>query len=147
MIGGARSRPREQLRQQSEERREVNGEHPGNHEHEAGFEHSLAARRAGIEEPDAPSDRDKADKLDKRDRRRQGAAEKVADPSSRTSRSWKLLLPRSTPIMPVLSIVDAPISGGFSHSAMTALPGAAGRGVHSIGCGFHQLARGAEWRA
>ena len=32
----------------------------------------------------------------------------TADPSSRTPRSWKLLLPRSTPIMPVFSMVDAP---------------------------------------
>ena len=50
--------------------------------------------------------------ISSRNRSRDTFFRKAADPSSRTPWSWKLLLPRSTPIMPVFSIVDAPFSCG-----------------------------------
>ena len=72
--------------------------------------------------------------ISSRNRSRDTFIRKAADPSPRAPWSWKLLLPGPTPIMPVFSIVDAPFSCGASHSAIMALSGAAGRGVHSIAC-------------
>ena len=47
-----------------------------------------------------------------RNRSRDTFLRNAADPSSRAPRSWKLLLPRSTPIMLIFFIVDASFSCG-----------------------------------
>ena len=79
--------------------------------------------------------------ISSRNRSRDAFLRNAADPSSRVPRSWKLLLPGPTPIMPVLSIVDAPFSHGTLRSAIMAPSGAAGRGVHSIAFQFLWRAR------